>query len=403
MTRRVLIVSSGLPHRSWGFGTRVLQLSRHLGQRHDVTVVAFAEPGEPEREAESLDLLRADCRLVIVPRLTPRGPRRRAAQLWSVVSPTPFSWRDLHTQPMEQELARVFTGPPFDVIQVESSQMCSYDFPAGVPLVLDEHNIEYELLARMEQGESSPLRRFYNGREHRTFRKLEQDLWRRVAGCALTSEREEQIVRAEAPGTPTAIVPNAVDSEFFSPSPSAPKPNSLVFTGILSYRPNLDAARFLVDDIVPRIREAFPDSTTTIVGKGDPEDLAALRGPGVTVTGWVPDVRPYMEEAAVAVVPIRMGSGTRLKVLESLSMGKAMVSTSVGCEGVDVRDGRDLLVADDPVAFADQVGRVFNDPVLARSLGEAGRALVVDRYSWTDAAGRLDDLHGRAVEAQRGR
>jgi glycosyltransferase involved in cell wall biosynthesis len=304
---------------------------------------------------------------------------------------------------MEQELARVFTGPPFDVIQVESSQMCSYDFPAGVPLVLDEHNIEYELLARMEQGESSPLRRFYNGREHRTFRKLEQDLWRRVAGCALTSEREEQIVRAEAPGTPTAIVPNAVDSEFFSPSPSAPKPNSLVFTGILSYRPNLDAARFLVDDIVPRIREAFPDSTTTIVGKGDPEDLAALRGPGVTVTGWVPDVRPYMEEAAVAVVPIRMGSGTRLKVLESLSMGKAMVSTSVGCEGVDVRDGRDLLVADDPVAFADQVGRVFNDPVLARSLGEAGRALVVDRYSWTDAAGRLDDLHGRAVEAQRGR
>ena len=164
------------------------------------------------------------------------------------------------------------------------------------------------------------------------------------------------------------------DLDVFRPSRTPPEPRSVVFNGILDYRPNLDAANHLVDEIWPRVQRHSPGARLTIVGRGHPGDIQRLRRPGVAVTGEVPDVRPYLERAAVVAVPVRMGGGTRLKVLEGLAVGKPMVSTTLGCEGVTVRDGEHLLMADGADAFAAAIGRLFEHPGLGHALGRPAAA-----------------------------
>jgi glycosyltransferase involved in cell wall biosynthesis len=218
----------------------------------------------------------------------------------------------------------------------------------------------------------------------------------------VTSEREADILEDHAPGTPVAVVPNGVDLELFRPSPAATEPLTAVFNGVLDYRPNLDAALYLVDEIWPLVRKRCPSAQLLLVGRGSPADRRRLEREGVVVTGEVPDVRPYLERAAVALVPIRMGGGTRLKVVEGLAMGKAMVSTNLGCEGIAVRDGEHLLVADTPGDFAAAVVSLLEDPAAARALGLAGRALMEESYSWELAGARLQSLYRRLAPRSSG-
>ena len=169
---------------------------------------------------------------------------------------------------------------------------------------------------------------------------------------------------------------------------------------MLDYRPNLDAALFLADEVLPRVHETHPDARVVVVGRGGPDELQQVRRPNVDATGEVPDVRPYLARAEVVAVPILAGSGTRFKVVEGLAMSKAMVSTAVGCEGIGVEDGRHLLIADTPEAFASAIVRLFDDAALARSLGHAGREYVEREYSWTRAGERLQALYDVVLGAR---
>src|SRR5262249_21940389 len=156
----------------------------------------------------------------------------------------------------------------FDVVQLESSPLCAFRLPDSVSVILDEHNIEYEVFERMQVMERPLLRRSFNQLEFARFRRFEQRSWRRVDGCIVTSEREESIVRAQAPRTLVSVVPNGVDLEYFGPSTSESEPDTILFNGVLDYRPNMDAAEFLVDSILPRILEHRPGARLTIVGRG---------------------------------------------------------------------------------------------------------------------------------------
>ncbi len=195
------------------------------------------------------------------------------------------------------------------------------------------------------------------------------------------------------PAKPTHVAPNGVDIEYFQPSPKPVDPNSLVFTGLISYRPNTDAVLFFVHEVLPHIVKARPEAVFSIVGMGPPDEILRLASPNVKVTGEVPDVRPYIQNASIFVVPLRMGSGTRLKVLEGLAMGKPMVSTRLGCEGIEVRDGEHLLMEDDPQAFAQAVVRLMEDRELSARLGTAGRALVEQNYSWESIVQTMQQFH----------
>jgi sugar transferase (PEP-CTERM/EpsH1 system associated) len=386
---RILVISPAVPARWWGFGTRVLHLVRHLAGRHEVTLVTYAGADE----AAEIDELRAVCtRVRAVGRQPLAGRARRVNQMSSLVRRTPFGVRSLHSPAMQAAVDELVAETAFDVVLVESSQMCCFRLPPGLPVVLDEHNVEYELLRRMEEGERSLPRRFFNGVEQRKFRRHEQRLWIEIEAVAVTSDREVPIIERHASATPVAVVPNAVDLDYFRPAATEPVPGTMVFTGLLTYRPNLDAVHFFVDEVLPLVRKSQPEVTLTIVGHGEERDLEELRRPGVIVTGRVPDIRPHLAEGAVAVVPLRIGGGTRLKVVEALAMGKAVVSTSLGCEGINVRDGEHLLVADDPQSFADAVSRLLDDRPAARRLGEAAHQLAVDQYSWERAGETLEEL-----------
>ena len=184
---------------------------------------------------------------------------------------------------------------------------------------------------------------------------------------------------------------------FISPRTGPIEPDSLVFTGLMSYRPNIDGIVYFVEEILPLIHRVRPQVKLAIVGAGAGEEVLRLAGPQVTVTGAVPDMRAYFAGAAAAIVPLRMGSGTRLKVLEGLAMGKPMVSTSVGCEGIHVRSEDHLLIADDPSAFADAVLRALGDPALAAGLARRGRALVEREYGWASIAAHLEAFYRQVL------
>ena len=386
----ILIVSAQFPYptRS-GFTTRVYQVARHLSMRHNVTLLSYASPDDRDGVADLAT--RMSVRVV---ENKPRSPiGKRAAQALTIASSRAYYCREVHSERMQEAIDELCSTRKFDVIQIESSFLCTFRFPRDARVVVVEHNIEYELLQRMCEGERSLPRRVFNRVEYTRFRRFEEACWKRADACVVTSEREVDAVRRCAPETPLAVVPNAVDPDYFTPSGSPPDPHTLIFNGTLKYRPNVDAVRYLIDDIWPLVRQRYPDATLTLTGSNDGVDLRALMKPGVRLLGEVPDIRPHVRSAGAVVVPIRIGGGTRLKVLEALAMGKPIVSTAVGCEGVAVRDGEHLMIADDAPAFAAKIFEVFESAGLREALGQAGRRLIETRYSWALAGLRLESLY----------
>jgi sugar transferase (PEP-CTERM/EpsH1 system associated) len=389
----VLVVSAHLPFPPrWGFGTRVYQLMRQISSRHDATLLCYAPPGD-----ENVTALRREVDVEAVAREHQSVLRKRLTQLRSLASRLPYDCYTTHSRAMQEAIDRLFAERSFDVVQLESTLLRPFRLPTGTTVVLDEHNVDYEVYARMHASERQPLRRWYYRSQNRRFRRYEQRTWQEVSACVMTSDREAEIVRRYAPDTLVATVPNGVDVDYFRPADEPVEPHSLVFNGVLDYRPNSDGVQFLVDEVLPLLRERWPDVKLTVVGRGSTAAVEALRRQGVDATGEVPDVRPYLRRAAVVVVPIRMGSGTRLKVVEGLALGKALVSTTVGHEGVDVSGDQHLLIGDDAETFAAQVGRLFEDPALGERLGRAGRELMVREYSWDSAGRRLEDVYGWAL------
>ena len=395
MKARVLVVGGWFPYPpTWGWAMRVYQLARQLSRLHDVTLLTYAT----RADQPNVRRLREEGLLVeTVHRELPSRRTRRIGQLSSFFTRVPYESQALYSDAMQRTIDELFERNAYDVVQLESTLVWHFRFPPTVPIVLEEHNIDYETYARMGEIERSPLRKAFYRFEQARLRRYEQHAWRRAAGCIVTSAREEEIVRTVAPETQTMVVPNGVDVDYFRPGTEERDSASIVFNGVLDYRPNLDAALFLIEEVLPLVRAELPEASVTIVGRGDPAELSRRHGPNVEATGEVPDVRPYLQQAAVVAVPIRAGSGTRFKVVEGLAVAAPMVSTAVGCEGIGVRDGEHLLVADSAEDFAAAVVRLLRDRELGRKLGTAGRRFVEDEYSWESAGARLESLYERIL------
>lgn len=373
---------------------RVYQLVRQLARRHNVTLLSYAEPAHHDALME----LREDLPVVVTERRLRSGVAKRSDQLRSIASMTPFTSREAYSQELQRTLDELCVTTSCDMVHIEGMVLGGLSVPHGVRVILDEPDVAYEVYNRMRENERSLIRRVYNRWEYERVRRFEQQLWKCVDACVVTSDRDAPIVESVAPHIVTGVVPNAVDLDYFSPSLSdATEPNSVVFNGTLGYRPNLDAAYHLVDDIWPLVLERCPDAKLTIVGRASDADRRSLTRPGVLVTGEVPDIRPYLRRATLVAVPVRMGGGTRLKVVEGLAMGKAMVSTSLGCEGVAVRDGEHLLIGDGAGEFATRIIECFANSALRDRLGSAGRRLTEEEYSWDLAGERLDAVYERVL------
>lgn len=394
---RILLVAPSAPYPpNWGFGIRVFNLLKELAENHDVSLACYATGDD----ADSLAVLRTICRSVDTVPSPVQGLRsKRSLQLRSLLSRDSFQQAGMVSAEMVGLVERLTADGAFDLIQLESSQLAAVVPGGATPVVLDEHNVEFELLRRMVGVERSPVRKAYNWLEYRKFRREEIAAWARADACVMTSDREREIVRAVLPSKLVHVAPNGVDVGYFVPSEVAVDPDEIVYTGLMSYRPNIDAVKFFVRDVMPAVLAARPTAHFTIVGLGAEIHVGSLAGPHVSVVSDVPDMRPYIARASVVVVPLRMGSGTRLKVLEGLAMAKAMVSTNVGCEGIAVRDGDQLLIEDEPTRFAAAVVRLMADADERSRLGAAGRALVESQYSWSSITRGLSDLYAQVLAA----
>ncbi len=388
------------PHS--GARRRMHGLITGLARSHAVSILSLVEPGP--QQAEAIAATRAYCtELVTVDddhyRLT--GRQKRLLQLKSMFSPFSYERLFLNRPALQASLDQMIQRQRYDIINIEFPRMALYHFATDSTLVLDEHNIEYEIRYRTYKVESRLERRLYNYINYRKLRREEHHAWRKVDGCVLTSGRDEQLLRRDVPEIPTTVVPNGVDTEFFRPSHRPSEPLTLLFFGALDYHPNVEGLLFFLRSVMPRLRQRYASVTLFVVGPAPPEAIRRWASADVIITGLVDDVRPYLERARAVIVPLRIGGGTRLKILEAMAMGKAVVSTTIGAEGIDVADGEDILLADTDEAFANQVSRLLDDAALASRLGSAARRLVENCYDWRTSAHKLESFYERLRVAGR--
>ncbi len=257
---------------------------------------------------------------------------------------------------------------------------------ANPPIVLNAHNVEHALLTARIDVEPRRLARLFLRNQIAKLREFERVACQRASAILACSRDDAIQLRQLAPDTPVSVVPNGVDLELNRPDDSAIDPNRMVFVGQMGWFPNRDGIEWFFADIFPRILKRHPDARFTLVGKHVGLTVPDALREHVDLAGFVPDVRRPVLESAIYVVPLRAGSGTRLKVLEAMALGKAIVTTSIGAEGIELGPGRDALFADDAQGFADAVLRLYHEPDTAARLGAAARQVAEQRYGW-DAIG----------------
>jgi glycosyltransferase involved in cell wall biosynthesis len=252
---------------------------------------------------------------------------------------------------------------------------------------------------RLAQHTSSLLSKMFYSLEYRKLRSFEAEFARCFDRVLLISKYDLNAIEQKTPLNNVFFNPHGVDSYHFSPDTNTPKtPNSLIFTGNMNYAPNVDAARYFCQDILPSIRARVPDVKLLIVGADPSSEVKSwAQGPSIQVTGRVPDLRIYMNRAQIAIAPMRIGAGLQNKVLEGMSMGMPMVITSVANEGIQAIDGENILIADSPVEFADRITSLMSDAERQAQIGANARDFIVQNWSWEKHFGNLEQMFIRLI------
>jgi glycosyltransferase involved in cell wall biosynthesis len=424
------------PHK--GTTIRNFNLIKQLSRRHEIHLLSFVRS---EEDHPWVDELRKYCRGVE----TVIAPEHR---LWRrlttfLFSPLPDMAIRLPSAEFQARLEAYLERENFDIVQVEGIEMAPYalaikgyglaatlltglgiyakdvTFPAlaRCKVVFDDHNAEHVLQKRAFETDrrypSKWHKALYSLVQYRKLRRYEATVCRAADHVVAVSDTDRIALQGIAPGVEVDVVPNGVDSAYFSSlalpeSHGVPQSKirhlaSLVFTGTLDFRPNIDAVVWFCEQVLPHIKKEIFHIHLYIVGKSPTREVRRLgEDAAVTVTGYVGDVRPYIAHAKIYVVPIRMGSGTKLKVLEAMAMGIPVISTSLGAEGIAVTPGQDILIADDPVEFADQVVALMNDEPLRKSMSARGRTLTESRYDWQVITPALEQVYEALVPAGAG-
>lgn len=408
------------PHR--GGAIRMVHLLHTLARTHRVTLLTFAPN---DAAVAALEALRDRCQVIPVIGPPPRTLIRRAWESLTSLSPD-MAFRNQSIS-YAQTLTQLIQNTPYDVVQVESIEMAGYAIALTAYyrqrnqqrplLVLDEFNAEYVIQRRAALTDLTALVRGA-GKKMKLLLSAPYSLiqWYKLAAYErrmlqlydhtfAVSEEDRQALHRLVPRARIHIIPNGVDTEYFRPlSVAAPQtaesPPTLVFTGSLDYRPNIDAIHWFVTMVFPLVRRHTPNVRFLIIGRQPVPSLLQLHdGTSIMVVANVPDVRPYLMGARVYVLPMRIGGGVRLKLLESLAMQLPVVCTTMGAEGIpELQHGKHLLLADEPTAFAQAIGQLLDAPQWGRELGEAGRMVVRTHYDWTVIGRKLEHVYACCLE-----
>jgi sugar transferase (PEP-CTERM/EpsH1 system associated) len=395
----ILLLTPQLPYPPHqGTSLRNYNLIAQLAKRHQVEVLSFLD--EDQSLTAAAPLLEICSWIEVVP--TPkRTTMKRVGQLVGSRLPD-MAWR-LWSPHYWERLTRRLTEVQFDVVQIEAIELAPYlsAIEAARPrplIVFDEHNCEWRLQQRAFLTDVRIPWRWpaavYSLVQWRRLRRYEREICRRVDKVVAVSEADRQGILAVAPGVSITVVPNGVDLEEYGDYQGPQECFDLVFTGKMDFRPNVDAMLWFCDHVLPLIRRERPSVRLAIVGQRPHPRLERLRRvEGITLTGWVPDVRPYLAGATVYIAPLRVGGGTRLKLAQAMAMGCAIVATSLAAEGFPVESGKHLLLADTPREFAIAVVQLLDKPALRDRLGTEARTLARLRYGWEQLVPQLEEVY----------
>jgi glycosyltransferase involved in cell wall biosynthesis len=360
-----------------------------LAVRHNISLLCYDEGAE-----ENSALARsAGISLYTVESLSNQeGLRFYLSLAGNLFSRYPYSVSKHFTPRYADRLERLIDEGDFDLIHYEWTPYARFLQVAGeLPSLIMAHNIESQIWHRRAEHGATLAHRVYFGLQARKMKMFEQDVLRQVDEVAVVTDLDA--VQARQWGARNvSIVENGVDLDEFRPADDLPAPAEILCLGSLDWQPNLDAVEYLIDEIMPMITARMPEAKLRIVGRRPPSELQkkVAANPHIELVGEVPEVRPYFARGTVVVVPLRIGGGSRIKILEAMAMGKAVVSTTVGAEGLAVTDGVHLLLADSPADFARRTIELIQSPSQRASLGEHGRKLVEERYGWDCAARVLE-------------
>lgn len=403
----VAVVDEELPYPPLsGKRIRTLNLVLRLARRHRLTYLCHrnADAGEAQQAQELF--AEHGIAVVMVDRAIPpkSGPAFYARLATNLFSPLPYSVASHDSRALRAALRAHAEAHPVDLWHCEWTPYAQALSAVDGPRLVMAHNVESVIWQRYYETETSTLRRWYIGRQWRKFQRFE----RRALGAAdrtvAVSDLDAERLRHDFGVQRIDVVDNGVDTAYFRPGQARRDPRCLLFLGSLDWRPNLDAVQILLERILPAVRAVEPDVTVRLVGRNPPaalrEQAAAI--PGVELHATVPDVRPYLATCGMLVVPLRIGGGSRLKILEALASGVPVVSTRTGAEGLCLEPGRDLTVVEDVDDLAVAVVANVRSPQAALEQAERGRQQVLERYDWDNLALRLERVWLRCVaEARR--
>ena len=391
---RILFVSPRqcCPPRN-GASLREYHLARALGRRAELTHVFFSRAGARTPGLADMPFCR---KIVPVP-----APRRYTPSkiVRGLLGRQPLSVVNYTSEAMKAALAAVVAAEPFDLVHVDSIHMAAYEpilRRGGAPIVYDWHNIESEVMRRYCANAPSPAHQLYASLTAGRLRALEKQILRSAAGHVVCSERERETLLGMAPEARIATIENGADLRSFQETQPAAERRRILFVGWMAYHANVKAAVDFTRAVWPGIRERFPEWRLTLAGLDPAPAVLALRSEAnVEVTGTVEDIRPYYGESIAAIVPVRTGGGTRLKILEAMAAGVPVVSTPLGAEGLAVSPGTDILIAEKDEDWLPQLSALSTQGDLWNRLAEAGRRLVAVRYDWETLGQSLYETYCR--------
>ncbi|MGD0359272.1 MAG: glycosyltransferase [Bryobacteraceae bacterium] len=386
------VKAGGLLPPDMGGKIRSYNILKQLASRHEITLFTFY-PEHPDDRHLVGDSFFA--KIIAVP--LPLPPRRslgeylRSARMMAAGRPVTI---DKFLSPtVSRRYAELLASATFDVV------VCDFLVPGSLmhwkatpPTILFTHNVEAQVWERHYKVTSNPVMKAACFLESRALASAERRYVQLADHVLTVSENDRAAFLQYVQPSRISVIPTGVDTEYFQPFPDPEQPDTMVFTGTMDWMPNEDGVAYFVDKIFPLIRQELPDAAFWAVGRRPPRRIQALASANVVVTGAVDDIRPYLGKAAVCVVPLRSGSGTRIKIFEAMAMGKAVVSTRMGAEGLPVRDGENIVLADDPADFAREVAQLLRTPDRRAKLGQAARQLVEENYGWPSVAAHFDQI-----------
>lgn len=374
---------------------------RHLAKEHEIVVACLADG---EQDLENVSGLMPFVESVEAVSLSRTRSRIRALAALTM-STRPLTVAYFDEPELRRRVRQRLNAWEFDLAIVCSSGMASYVLGADIPRIIQFTDLDSQKWKQYAANSRLPKNWIYEI-EARRLLNYERRIAREFDYSLFCSARETSDFMELVPGSPVRCIRNGVDIEYFQPSDVGKVPDSLVFTGVMNYRPNVEGADWFCRQVFPLIRQQRPNATFTICGAHPTKKVRSLAQlPGVSVTGAVPDVRPYLARAAVAVVPMQLARGIQNKILEAMAMGLPVVTTTIAGAGIDAQHGTEIIVADTPSDFATATTRLLRSSKRRRQIGAAALAAISSRYRWEQSLAKLDDViasvtsRGHAAEA----